>query len=224
MISVTVACKQEHDRESIIKAVSEQADFRIASVGEDGFRVIMSARTEQPDIIIMDFNTNNIDSYALAPVIKRYSPATGLIVLYSFNERDAVYSAFRAGISGCVQREEGFANLASSVRCVFYGGLYFGGLDLNCSLDCFSLRTAGKEAIFCYDLTQTELCIFDGIIRGNTDKEIAKNLNINPGSLRNCVSNVKRRTGLKNRVQMSIYTMFAGLINPAKIREMLNLK
>ena len=223
MISITVACKQEHDRKSIIKTLSEQEDFRIASVGEDGFCVLMSARTEHPDIIVMDFNTNDIDSYALAPIIKRYSPATGLIVLYSSDERTDVYSAFRAGVSGCLSWPEGFANLASSVRSVFYGGLYFGGLDVNYSLDCFSPQAAGKEAVFRHNFTQTELYIFDGIIHGYSDKEIAKELKINLGSLRNCVNNVKRKTRLKNRTQISIYAMFAGLINAAKIREILSV-
>ena len=60
--------------------------------------------------------------------------------------------------------------------------------------------------------TPTEMGIFYGIIRGHTDREIARNLNINIGSVRNCVSRLKEKTGLRNRVQITIYAILAGKI------------
>jgi DNA-binding NarL/FixJ family response regulator len=58
-----------------------------------------------------------------------------------------------------------------------------------------------------YPFTSTELNILNGISRGYTDREIAKSLNINIGSLRNCISRVKKRTGSKNRTQAAIFAM-----------------
>jgi len=219
MISIIITSKYRQDRESIVKALEEQNDFWISSIGEDGLHALKAAKTQHPDIIIMDYFMNDIDSFDLIHLIKSYSPSTGIIVLYSSNECNALDTVFQAGVSGCLQRQEGYKNIASSIKSVYYGGLYFGGLFKNYSLQCFSLQTVVKKNIFSSDLTNTELFILESISLGYSDREIAKNLNMTEGSLRNCVNKAKQKTRLNNRTQVCFYAVYADKINPLKIRE-----
>ena len=219
MFSITIVSRYEKDKESIIRALTEQKDFIIASTGENGYQAIKSAKTQHPDIIIMDFNMNDINSFDLVHIIKHHSPSTELIILYSPCESDSLNYAFQAGASGCFQRQEEFFDIVSSVRSVLYGGMYFGGLTRDNSLRCFSLNTAPKKEIFSYNFSNTELCIFNGITHGFSDREIAKDLNMTEGSLRNCINKTKHKTGLNNRTQICLYATYAGKINPQKIRE-----
>ena len=189
MINIAVASKHEEDRKTISNLLTQHDDFHIISVGEDGYDALQSAMTQQPDIIIMDFSMHDIESPDLAPIIKRKSPSTALIVLCSHNEpssrkgENTVAKALNAGISGYLLRQEGLNNLASSVRSVFYGITY-----------------------------------------GHTDREIAKNLNMSIGSLRNCVSQVKKKTGLHNRTQITVHALLAGIISIGKIIDRLTIQ
>lgn len=235
MIGIAITSKHVQERELVVNALTREKDFCVAGVGDDGFHAIKSARMLQPDIMIMDYKLNDTDAFALAPVIKRYSPYTRLIVLYSPSECEAVQTAIRAGISGCFQRQHNYDDLAASVRSVYYGGYYFGGMVGNYPLNGFSLQAAvhgaahsavcgaacgyAKNEISLHQFTNTELHIISDIIFGYTDKEIAKKLNIAQGSLRNCVNKVRSKTGLKNRTQISAYALYAGLVNPLTVKE-----
>ncbi|MCL2139042.1 MAG: response regulator transcription factor [Treponema sp.] len=218
MINITVVTKFQEDRIIIANQLSEYNDFHIISEGEDGYHAVMAAMTHKPDIIIMDFYMNDISSIELAPIIKRYSPATALIVLCSEEDANTIDILLCAGISGCILVQEGYSMLASSVRSVFYGGLFLSKPLLNHALNYFSTLKLEKEKnILHYDFSKTEQLVFFGIALGHTDKEIAKDLNITPGSLRNCISSAKRKTGLKNRTQISFCAIFSDMISLVKI-------
>ena len=221
MITITIASKCKDDRKAITALLAQHEDFHIISIGKDGYDALKSAMTQRPDIIIMDFNMEDIDSPELAPIIKRNSPSTALIVLCSHGDQNTVATALKAGISGYLLRQDGFDNLASSVRSVFYGGLYISKLVKAHALNYFSVPAEAFPVelnIVWHPFTSTESNILNGISRGYTDREIAKSLNINIGSLRNCISRVKKRTGSKNRTQAAIYALLAGILSIGKIK------
>jgi len=221
MINISLISKYKDDRKTITALLTEQKDFHLISIGEDGYDALRSAKTQRPDIIIMDFSMEDIDSPDLAPIIKRNSPSTALITL-CHGEQNTVTRALKAGISGCLFRQEGFDNLVSSVRSVFYGGLYISKSARDLALNCFSIPPEASPAghIGRHSFTPTEMSILYGITCGDSDREIAKNLNINTGSLRNCVNRIKKKTGLQNRTQIIIYALLAGIISIEKIRKL----
>ena len=233
MISVSIATGHGNDRKIITSLLAEHNDFRIASVGIDGYDALKSAKIYRPNIIIMDFCLKDIDSPALAPIIKRHSPLTKLIVICSHAGHCALgkvlNKAISAGISGYLLKESDFEDLASSVRSVFYGGLYIGN-PIKChALNFFnSLELSdqsGKDTLHqsCDNIKQyfkqTELQIINGIALGNEDEKIAKELNISKGTLRNKVYRMKKNTGLKNRSQITVYTLIEGMLDSDKILE-----
>lgn len=220
MINIAIASKFGDDRKTITALLAKQEDFRIISIGEDSYDALLSAITNHPDIIIMDFSMEGVDGSELASLIRRKSPSTALIVLCSHVELSFITKALKAGISGCLIRHEGYDNLASSVRSVFYGGLYISQSARDLALNHFiAAEAALPEAdLVRYPLSPTVQGILYGITRGHTDREIAKNLNINIGSLRNCVNKIKKKTGLRNRAQIIIFALHAGIITIEQIR------
>jgi DNA-binding NarL/FixJ family response regulator len=217
MISIAIFSQNKENRQTINTLLAEQKDFLIVSIGKDGVDALRSAKTSQPDIIIMDFILSDVDSTVLASAIKRNSPSTELIVLYSCEEQDATTRAFKAGISGCLPRQGGYTNLVSAVRSVFYGGLYLSEIDRKYALN-YMWKTENymSQEGFCISGTLfsiTEICIFNDIILGFTDKEIAKSLNMTINSIRNCVNRVKQKTGLHNRTQITIHALLSGIMN-----------
>ena len=236
MITITVISGHEHDRQAIAAILAEHDDFHIAGIGVDGYDALKSARTQQPDIIIMDFSMKDSNCTDLAPIIKRNSPSTALIVLYSHDERIVVSKALMAGVSGCLLKQGGINHLPSSVRCVYNGGLYLSQPIRNQVLQRLRepkstkpklneprLIEPEKNTMWKYlcsaghrigenFFTFTEMRIFFGITLGFTDGEIAKDLNISTGSLRNCITRIKEKTRLRNRTQMTIFALSAAMM------------
>ena len=225
MINIAVTSGQEHDRNTITALLAQHDDFCITSIGVDGYDALTAAKEQQPDIIIMDFCMRDISCMDLVPLIRRCSPSTACIVLYFHDEYGAADRALQAGISGCFLRHRGFDNLPSSVRCVYHGGLYLSRPITDDSnkterFPCLAgLVPAGHGIIGNFSLT--ELRIFFGITLGYTDREIAQNLNISTGSLRNCITRIKEKTNLRNRAQMAVFALSTAMIDRKTIRSQL---
>jgi len=218
MISITIASKHKDDRRTINTLLAGQEDFKIASVGADGFHAVRSSMTLKPDIIIMDYDMETVNGPDIAPIIKRYSPSTALIALCPDEECGVVDKALKAGISGFLLWKKDAEKLASAVRGVYYGCLYISELAKNQLLAKLGLINPAIP-FHRHLLSVTENNIFNGIILGQEDKEIAEDLNMSPGGLRNCVNKAKKKTGLHNRTQIAVYALLSGKINFAKVRE-----
>ena len=225
MISVSVASGNEDDRKTIVSLLSQHDDFQIVSAGKDGYDVLKSAKTHQPDIVITDFSLSDIAGSHLAPIVRLHSPSTEFIVLCSPAEAGTFYQAMKAGISGYLLKPDDFANLVSAVRCVFYGGLYVCSRE-KCRLlqsadkfnPCGKTNRTPQVPPECFSPTESR--ILNGIVLGYNDREIAEQLRITTGALRNNVNRVKQKTGLHNRTQLSFYAMLCGIINLDEIREL----
>lgn len=221
-ISVTIAARHEDDRKAMAALLAQQSDFIISSIVSDNFGLINSARKQRPDVIVMDICLEEPGSLEMAPVIRRNSPQTALILLCPPDERIAVDQAFRVGISGYLLAQHDFVYLALSIRSVFCGVLFVSPTIKKQVLECFSERAAAVfwalksvpagAAASPRDFTSTELQIFRGIILGQSDSDIASGLNISAGSVRNCICKAKKKSGLQNRTQIIVYVLSAGLI------------
>jgi len=221
MISITIASKQKDDRRIINTLLAGQEDFRIASVGADGYHAVRSSMTHKPDIIIMDYNMEDINGQDIMPIIKRNSPSTDLIALCPDKECGVIDKALKAGISGFLSREKDMEKLVLAVRSVFNGGWFISDLAKNQLLAKLGHINTGNP-LRRHLLTMTEYNIFNGIILGKTDKEIAEDLNMSIGALRNCINKAKKKTGLHNRTQITVYALLSGVINLTKVRETLS--
>jgi DNA-binding NarL/FixJ family response regulator len=218
MISITIASKHKDDRRLINTLLAGQDDFKIASAGADGFHAVRSSMTLKPDIIIMDYDMEDINGQDIMPIIRRNSQSTDLIVLCPDEDCGVIDKALKVGIAGFLSWKKDLDKLVSAVRSVFYGGLYISELAKNQLLA--KLGHINTENPFRRNLlTMTEYNIFNGIILGHTDKEIAEDLNMSIGALRNCINKVKKKTGLRNRTQITVYALLSGLINLTNVRE-----
>jgi len=220
MISITIVTKHKDDRRTINTLLAGQDDFKIASTGKDSYHAVRSSMTIKPDIIIMDYYMEDVNGTDIMPVIKRNSPSTVLITLCPDKECGAVDTALKAGISGFLTWKKDMDKLAAAVRSVYYGGLYISESARKILSAKFGIVNVNSH--FHRDLlTMTEYNIFNGIILGQTDKEIAEDLNMSIGALRNCINKTKKKTKLKNRTQITVYALLSGIINITKIKEKL---
>ena len=224
MIRIVIIFEQQGDREAVIDVLSTQTDFEIAGAGKDGYDALKIATNLQPDIVMMDMRMTGITAPELAPMIKRKSPDTALIVLCSAKDEHLVNKAVKAGIAGYLLKETDMYNLADLIRIIYYGGCYistpiiyriFSAIseleELPGSVEDFATFQNEKERIS-REFSPTERRIFSLLAQGYSDKEIADELNISEGTVRNSLSASRRKTGLRSRTHMVIYALIYGLI------------
>jgi two-component system response regulator DevR len=141
----------------------------------------------QPDVVVMDIRlpgTSGIE--ACEEIVNRY-PTTKVIMLTSYAEDEMLFSAIRAGASGY----EALLDPAVTQR-VFQ-----------------EVRRAVKEeeaSAFAH-LSQQEKHVLLLVSEGKTNREIAKNLFLGEGTVRNYVSSILSKLGVNNRAEAAAYAV-----------------
>jgi len=216
LINIFVTSGYDEDRKRILAILSNQGDFHIAGVEKDEVGTIIKSAHLKPDVLILDLPPHGIAGDKLAPIIHRRSPSTAIVILCDKAEDNYAGIAIKAGISGILLKEEDTNILVPVVKIVFSGGYY---ISAPITIRVFSAVTLmnhfpwqameQKQTIF----SPAERGIVTDIAHGLSDLQIARHLHFSIGTIRNYLSAIKRKTKLKNRVQIVIYSLAYGLIN-----------
>jgi DNA-binding NarL/FixJ family response regulator len=216
MIRILVTASHDEDRAYIIAALSSQDDFSIAGIEKDEVGAIIKTERLKPDVLILDLQMPGISADELAPIIHRRSPLTAIIMLCNRDEDYYAGLALKSGISGFLLKDVDTDKLVPIVKIVS-SGEYF--ISASIIIRVFNTVTFNKQLPeqarqrHCPLFSPTERGIITDIARGFSDEEIARHLNYSIGSIRNCLTALKRKIKLKNRMQIVIFSLFHGLIN-----------
>jgi DNA-binding NarL/FixJ family response regulator len=161
----------------------------------------------EPDVVILDIRlpgTSGIE--ACEQIVEQY-PNTKVIMLTSYAEDEMLFSAIRAGASGYVLKQIASEELVKAIEAVGRGEAL---LDPAVTQRVFQeVRRAVKEeeaSAFAH-LSQQEKHVLLLVSEGKTNREIAKNLFLGEGTVRNYVSSILSKLGVNNRAEAAAYAV-----------------
>ncbi len=161
----------------------------------------------EPDVVVMDIRlpgTSGIE--ACEQIVDNY-PNTKVIMLTSYAEDEMLFSAIRAGASGYVLKQIASEELVKAIEAVGRGEAL---LDPAVTQRVFQeVRRAVKEeeASAFQHLSQQEKHVLLLVSEGKTNREIAKNLFLGEGTVRNYVSSILSKLGVNNRAEAAAYAV-----------------
>jgi two-component system, NarL family, response regulator DevR len=175
-------------------------------VGEAGTvaDAIRLAGELEPDVIVMDIRLSDGSGIDACREIVKNHPTIKVIMLTSFAEDDLLFNAISAGATGYVLKQVGNDDLLRAIETVAQGGAL---LDPGVTGQVLAkLRDSTRSEAFA-NLTDQELKVLALITQGKTNKEIAANLYLGEGTVRNYVSNILDKLGLSNRAEATAYAV-----------------
>jgi DNA-binding NarL/FixJ family response regulator len=220
IINILVTFQHDDDRKQIPAILSAQNDFNIIGIEKDASGTIIKSEQLKPDVLIMDLHLPGISGPELAPIIHRRSSSTAIILICGKDEDCYANMAYKAGISGFLIKEADMDKLIFIVKIVSLGGCYFSAsiiakfFNTNTSANVFQKRETNPKLKEFYSPTERGIVTY--IAMGFLDEEISKKLNISVKTVRNYITVIKRKTKLKNRIQIAIFSLLYELISPEK--------
>ena len=231
MINTVIINPQKQDREKIASLLLAAGDIKVLAQGKDGYDALKLIGSLKPDIAILDNHLEFIEGGEIPPLLKGRSPLTAVVILAA---RISDYQLCRAAsneVSGFVYTETDMDTLPGILKCVSEGGCFispwFASRVLHIlssfnreshnresqtkAAECKILKFSSREDPAGY-LSKMELQILAHVGEGKTSEETAKNLGLAVGTVRNYISSVMRKTGVRNRSQMVRYAFFYGLV------------
>lgn len=160
-----------------------------------------------PDVVVMDIRLPGGSGIDACEKITENYPDTQVIMLTSYAEDEMLFSAIRAGAAGYVLKQIGGDDLVRALEAVSRGEAL---LDPAVTQRIFQeVRRAAKEeeASAFADLTQQEKHVLILVSEGKTNREIAKELFLGEGTVRNYVSSILSKLNVSNRAEAAAYAV-----------------
>ena len=198
LIHVLIADDHFVVRQGLVTMLVPRNGMVVVGEAATGQEAVNLARALQPDVILMDMIMPEMDGPEAITLIKKENPKARILVLSSFGDSKQVSGAIQAGASGYLLKDSSPDDLLQAIRSVFRGNLFL------------PQALAGElvqpqRAIVAPDqLTERETDVLRLLVQGQSNKEIASNLNVSMTTVRSHVSNILMKLGVSNRTQAAL--------------------
>jgi two-component system, NarL family, nitrate/nitrite response regulator NarL len=225
-IRVLLVDDQPLFRRALATLISGQFDMTVVGEGENGRDALDKVRALQPDLVVMDVNMPGADGVDGVNAIRAAGFATPIVMLTVSEDDDDLFSAIKAGANGYLLKNVRPEQLFEDLRGVMRGESPIAPAVASKLLE--ALRTGGipargqtAAAAAAEDtvLTRRESEILQLVAAGMSNKEIANELTITEGTVKNHVHNALEKLHLTNRVQAAAYAVRQGLTNQDNPRD-----
>ncbi len=204
MVRIMIVDDHEVVRLGLKNLLMRQPDWDVVTEANSVAEAIRRAAEYHPDIVVMDIRLSDGSGITACREIVRARPQTKVIMLTSFAEDDLLFNAIAAGAVGYVLKQVGSDDLVRAIETVVRGEAL---LDPGVTGQVLAkLREATRAEAF-VNLTDQELNVLKLIAYGKTNREIATELHLGEGTVRNYVSSVLGKLGLSNRAEAAAYAM-----------------
>ncbi|MET8154128.1 response regulator [Actinoplanes sp. NPDC049668] len=209
-VRVLVADDQALIREGIASLLSIEPGIEVVGTAADGRAAVALAVQTRPDVVLMDVRMPVLDGLRAAELLRERLPSCRVLMLTTFDDEEYVVRALRAGTGGYLLKDLPPRELAQAVR------LARAGVDQHDSAALRRLVTALDRAAPArtprVDLTGREQAVLRLVAVGATNREIAARLHLSEGTVKNHISRILERLGLRDRTQAAIYARDRGLL------------
>ncbi|MEV7033813.1 response regulator transcription factor [Streptomyces sp. NPDC093272] len=216
-IRVVVADDQALVRTGFRMIIDARDDLEVVGEAADGDEAVRLVRRTHPDVVLMDVRMPVLDGIEATRRIVADGGAARVLVLTTWDVDEHVPAALRAGASGFLLKDIRSAELVDAIRRTAEGGLPLAPSVTRRMLDHLlrtAPRTAPAEGLEGLSPRETEVLTLVGQALSNA--EIARELDLSEATVKNHVSAVLRKLGLRDRVQAVVAAYDRGLVRPRR--------
>jgi DNA-binding NarL/FixJ family response regulator len=187
--------------------LEKQPGFTVVDEAGNAKEAVQKALQHRPEVVVLDIRLPGGSGIDACREIVTVAPEVKVIMLTSFAEDDMLFEAIAAGASGYVLKQIGGDDLVRAIEAVGRGDSL---LDPTLTQRVFArVREAQRkdEQSAFSQLTEQEMRVLGLVAEGKTNREIAQQLFLGEGTVRNYVSSILSKLALTNRAEAAAYAV-----------------
>lgn len=202
-------------REGLRTLLSVYPELSVVGEAANGEEALQQAEILRPDVVLMDLRMPVLDGVTATRRLKETRPSSRVIILTTFDDDEYVFDGLRAGAVGYLLKDVSSEKLVEAIRTTARGESF---LQPNIAAKLVAEfarmdETATPQAQQLVEpLSQRELEILALLAEGASNKEIAAELFIAEGTVKNHVTNILSKMGVRDRTQAALKAREMGLI------------
>lgn len=194
--------------------LSSQADFEIVGEAADGEEALQKTASLHPDVVLMDLRMPVLDGAAATRRIHAAHPQVRVIVLTTFDEDEAIFDGLRSGAIGYLLKDAPTDKLYEAIRSAHKGESFIQPSVAARLVAEFSRlsQQAPAWSQLVEPLSPREMDVLRLLANGLTNREIASQLVLAEGTVKNYVTNIFNKMGVDDRTSAAMRAKELGLI------------
>lgn len=175
----------------------------VVATGQDGSDGVMLYGKHHPDVLLMDIQMKTMSGLQAAEEIRKQDQEAKILFLTTFSDDEYIVKALQVGAKGYILKQD-YEGIVPALHAVQGGQSVFGGEIVQKIPE---LMSSGGETFDydAYDISEKEQAIIEQVAQGRSNKEIAEELYLSEGTVRNYISTVLDKLSLRDRTQLAVF-------------------
>jgi NarL family two-component system response regulator LiaR len=206
-IRIVIADDHSVVRQGLRMFLGLDPELEVVGEAADGAEALRLARQLRPDVVLMDLLMPVMDGITATAAIRSELPDTEVLALTSVLEDASVVGAVRAGAIGYLLKDTQADALCLAIKAAAAGQVQLTPRAAERLMQAVSAPESPEE------LTERETEVLRLLAQGQSNKQIARNLQIGEKTVKTHVSNILSKLGVQSRTQATLYAIRIGLVS-----------
>jgi DNA-binding NarL/FixJ family response regulator len=211
VVKILIVDDQELMRDGLATILNLRPEIEVSGVASNGQEAFEKAGQLHPDIVLMDIRMPVANGVEGTKLITSAYPDIKVLMLTTFNDSALIFEALEEGASGYLLKDMPTDAIVQAIMTVQSGGMVL-PKELTADIVREMRRNQSSDSIIevpdiVKDLTERELEVLNKLGLGLNNKEIARELYISEGTVKNHVSNLISKLELRDRTQAAIFAV-----------------
>jgi DNA-binding NarL/FixJ family response regulator len=218
MRSVRILIADDHDlvRRGLRDLLESHAGWEICGEATSGREAVNKTQELKPDVVILDISMPGLNGVEAARQIRKTSPFTEILILSMHHSKQLIREVIDAGVRGFIGKSDSNRDLVLAVEAIADHRPFFTPVVTEVILNKFDRNGKAEElpALVSESLTPREREIIQLLSEGKSAKEVASLLDISIKTTETHRTNIMRKLGIHNAVELVRYAMRTQIIEP----------
>jgi DNA-binding NarL/FixJ family response regulator len=210
---ILIADDHELFRRGVAAELTQVPGWVVAAEATNGRDAVALAASLKPDIVVLDLTMPELNGLEAARQIVLADPAARILILTAHESEQLVREVLSAGARGYVLKSDAGRTLVSALQALLGGGSFFTSNVASMVLDGY-LRSESRAPVPAQTLSAREREIVQLLAEGNSNKDIARALNISVKTAETHRSNVMRKMEFDSLAELVRYAIRNNIIEP----------
>lgn len=186
-----------------LKTILEASnEVEVLAMGKNGLEGYDLYKKYQPDVLLMDIRMDKMTGIEAADKIIQEDKRAKILFLTTFSDDEYIIQALHIGAKGYILKQD-FECILPAIKAVYSGQNVFGNEIVSKIPNL--INNAQKKDYSSYGITYKEYEIIEAVSKGLSNKEIAEEMFLSEGTVRNYLSNILDKLQLRDRTQLAVF-------------------
>jgi DNA-binding NarL/FixJ family response regulator len=198
--------------EGLEKILSTDPELKVVGIASDGLEALEMIPKLKPDLVLMDLKMPHMNGAIATRKIKESYPEVEVLILTTYDDDEWVFDAIRSGAAGYLLKDLTPEKLIESIKGTMGGKGFVDPKITKKLLSEIASRKVQPEPSVQYQLSEREQEILNLLAKGLSNSDIADNLFLTEGTVRNYTSEIFKKLSVTDRTQAVVVAFKHGLV------------